>query len=200
MSEKKMVRRSVAIGLGIICIVLIAGLVGAMAYYMMTINNKDTTYNSYASSHTHTNSEYDSLASQYQNYMSNHSHTNSQYDAYVASHQHTDQEFDSVVTAPKLATLDVTTENDWSNQPYVPDTFYVHGYVVNAGSDTAYNPKIHVVAYGLSDAEAYVKAIDANVTLATMDGGSWTTFDSTFVYSGGPLADWTITPQWTTTP
>jgi hypothetical protein len=43
--SKKMVRRSVAVALGIICILLIAGLGGAMAYYIMTINDKDNQIN-----------------------------------------------------------------------------------------------------------------------------------------------------------
>jgi hypothetical protein len=46
MSEKKVVRRGVAIALGIVCILLIAGLGGAMAYYTVTINNKDNEVNS----------------------------------------------------------------------------------------------------------------------------------------------------------
>ena len=41
MSEKKTVRRSVAIALGIICIVLASGLVGALAYYVSLVNDKD---------------------------------------------------------------------------------------------------------------------------------------------------------------
>ncbi len=45
---KKMVRRSVAFALGIICIILISGLVGAFAYYHYTpiINDKDNTVSS----------------------------------------------------------------------------------------------------------------------------------------------------------
>jgi cell division protein FtsL len=43
---KKMVRRSVAVAIGIVCILLIAGLVGAMAYYTMAINNKDNSISS----------------------------------------------------------------------------------------------------------------------------------------------------------
>lgn len=48
MSEKKVVRKSVAIGLGIICIVLVSGLVGAFAYYHYTpmINHNDNTISS----------------------------------------------------------------------------------------------------------------------------------------------------------
>ena len=41
MSEKKTVRRSVAIAFGIICIVLASGLVGALAYYVSLVNDKD---------------------------------------------------------------------------------------------------------------------------------------------------------------
>lgn len=43
MSEKEVVRRIVALALGVICILLIAGLGGAIAYYAVTINNKDST-------------------------------------------------------------------------------------------------------------------------------------------------------------
>jgi hypothetical protein len=62
--EKKVVGRNVAIALGIICIILIVGLGGAMAYYTMTINDKNATYDSYTSTHSHTNSEYDLLFNQ----------------------------------------------------------------------------------------------------------------------------------------
>jgi hypothetical protein len=41
MSEKKVVGRSVAIGLGIVVIILLVSLVGAVANYMLIINEKD---------------------------------------------------------------------------------------------------------------------------------------------------------------
>jgi hypothetical protein len=43
---KKVVSRNVAIGLGIICVILIAGLGGAMAYYVSTHSHTDSDYNS----------------------------------------------------------------------------------------------------------------------------------------------------------
>jgi uncharacterized protein YoxC len=64
MSEKKVVGRGVAIGLGIICILLAVGLVGVFAYYTMTLNNKNSAYDDYVSSHSHSNSDYDSLNGQ----------------------------------------------------------------------------------------------------------------------------------------
>jgi len=44
-TPRKVVGRNVAIILGIICVLLIASLGGAMAYYTMTINNKDNNLN-----------------------------------------------------------------------------------------------------------------------------------------------------------
>jgi septal ring factor EnvC (AmiA/AmiB activator) len=43
MSEKKVVRRTVVIALGIICIILVVGVVGAFAYYVPIINDKNNT-------------------------------------------------------------------------------------------------------------------------------------------------------------
>jgi hypothetical protein len=42
MSEKKMVRRSVAIVLGVICIILAVGLAGAFAYYVPMVNDRNS--------------------------------------------------------------------------------------------------------------------------------------------------------------
>ena len=44
--ERKVVGRSVALALGIVCILLVAGLGGAMAYYTVAIINKDDEVNS----------------------------------------------------------------------------------------------------------------------------------------------------------
>jgi len=93
MSEKKMVRRSVVIALGLICIILVVGLVGAVAIYTPLINDKDskissqasqisslqTDYQNYKLSHSHSDSEYNSLQSTYDDYKSSHSHSDSDY-------------------------------------------------------------------------------------------------------------------------
>jgi predicted PurR-regulated permease PerM len=46
MSEKKTVNRNVAVALGIICIILIGGLVGVFAYYMPIVNDNSNTISS----------------------------------------------------------------------------------------------------------------------------------------------------------
>lgn len=197
MMEKAVIGGKTTIALGVLCIVLVAGLGATIVSYASIINNKDKAYHDYVSMHSHDNAEFNSLEASLNDYTETHSHTNLQYDEYVASHSHTDQEFASAVTAPKLVTVNVETEDDWTILPYEPpSTFLVYGYVANAGSDTAYNPKIHVVAYKLGE----IKAIDDYITLVALSGGSWITFNGTFAYDGGPLFHWTITPEWTTSP
>jgi len=61
---KKIVGKNVAVALGIVCVLLVAGLGGAIAYYTMAINNKIAAYDSYLSSHSHSDSDYGSLNSQ----------------------------------------------------------------------------------------------------------------------------------------
>jgi hypothetical protein len=63
MSAKRVVGRGLAIGLGIICIILMVGMVGTMAYYTMAINDKNAAYDGYVSSHSHTNSDYNTQVS-----------------------------------------------------------------------------------------------------------------------------------------
>lgn len=59
--ERKVVGRTVAIALGIICIVLVVGLVGAIAYYTLTINDKNNTISSLNSQITDKDSQISSL-------------------------------------------------------------------------------------------------------------------------------------------
>jgi hypothetical protein len=118
----KVVGRNVAIALGIICILLGAGL-GVVIYmgYSPTsststtslqsqINDLNSTYNSYVSTHSHTNDDFNSLSSQnanlqnqYNTYVGDHNYTNeeyqnllNQYNAYVGDHSHTDEEYNSL--------------------------------------------------------------------------------------------------------
>jgi flagellar basal body-associated protein FliL len=109
---KKMVGRNVAITLGIVCIILVAGIGGAMAYYTVQVNNKNSEYNNYVSTHGYTNTQYDTLNSTYNDYVSTHSHTDDEYNTvvsnynnevntynnYVNDHHHTDEDYNSLST------------------------------------------------------------------------------------------------------
>jgi cell division protein FtsL len=67
MSEKKVVGRNVAIALGIICIILAVGLVGAVANYTSIITSKDNTISSLNSQIATKDSQISSLNSQITN-------------------------------------------------------------------------------------------------------------------------------------
>lgn len=224
MMEKKVIGGNIAIALGIVCIVFVAGLAAAIASYTSIINNKDTAHQDYVSTHSHTNAEYNSLSASYQDYTGTHSHTNSEYDGYVLNHQvtnseynnyvvnhqvtdseynnyvanhhHTDQEFEAVTT-PKLVTVNLKAQDLGTMMPLGgTPILHVYGYICNVGTYAAYNSKIHVVAYQADN----VVAIDTYITLGTLYGETWTTVDSSFTYSGDSLTHWTMTPQWTNTP
>jgi hypothetical protein len=94
MSEKKVVRRSTAIGLGVLCIILLIGTVGAVVYYNNLVNSKDSTYNSY---------------------VSNHSHSDSDYNSYVSSHSHADSDYNSVTSQLSSANAQNTNLQTWLN-------------------------------------------------------------------------------------
>lgn len=66
-----MVRREIAIGLGVVCIILAIVLVSASVYASILLNDDTSSYNSlktaysnYQSSHSHTDTDYNSLQSQ----------------------------------------------------------------------------------------------------------------------------------------
>jgi predicted PurR-regulated permease PerM len=71
MSEKKVVSRNVAIGIGVICIVLVVALVVIIFDYELTLNNKDSTITSLSE-------QVDSLNSQIESYNSMIASLNSQ--------------------------------------------------------------------------------------------------------------------------
>jgi hypothetical protein len=75
LSEKKTVRRSVAIALGIICVVVVAGLVGAFAYY---VNEKNSTISSLNAQISSKDSQISQLNSQISDQNSTISSLNSQ--------------------------------------------------------------------------------------------------------------------------
>ena len=72
MSEKKVVARTTAIGLAVLCVVILIGAIGAVVYYNQAINNKNTLYvnlqsqnSAYVNDHSHTNEDYENLKGNY---------------------------------------------------------------------------------------------------------------------------------------
>jgi len=184
MSEKKVVGRSIVIGLGIICVVLLVALVGAVANYTSIINKKDATYNDYVSTHSHTDSEYNASQFNYNNYVANHHHTDSEYDDYASTHSHTNSEYDSLqnqVNSLKAAQLsEVNLKWDF-NEPWIGGHYvHVYGAIFNTGTNIAYNVNINVLLYDSSG--AVIKSY--TIMLGNINGKTYTNLDTNIDYSG----------------
>jgi hypothetical protein len=179
--------------------------VSAYSHSNTEYNALQSAYNDYMATHSHTNSEYDTLQSIYNNYVATHSHTDTEYDAlqsaydnYVATHTHTNTEYDALeserdsLKAPKLIKV------AWNEVDVHSGNWHLHvwGAVVNVGTDTAYNCKMHVVCY-----QGAVIGLDTYVLLYTIAGETSKLVDENLYYAyGSGLTDWSVTLQWTTTP
>jgi hypothetical protein len=174
MSEKKVVNRNIVIALGIICIILIVGLVGAIANYTLIINGKDNTI-----------STKDSQISNLQN-------QNNDLQTWLEGNITLFNSERDVLKAPKLV-MDLGYEDvrPYYGTPYL----HIHGIVINVGTNVAYNCKLHLVAY-----QSSVVTIDTYIVLDIINGESWRYVNEKVYYSGSAITSYTIVPQWTTSP
>jgi hypothetical protein len=97
MSVKKLVNRNVAIALGIVCIILVAGL-GAVLFmgYSPTSGSLQTTFNDYKRTHSHSDSDYNSLSTNNTNLQAWLEGNATQYNDYVSTHRHSDSDFNAL--------------------------------------------------------------------------------------------------------
>lgn len=209
-SEKKVVRRSVAIALGITCILLIAGIGGAMAYFTIQINNKDTTYNNYALFHSHTDSEFNQLNGTYLAYLGLHSHTDSEYDSlqsayngYVLNHHYLDSDYDLLQSIANLGEqqtiLDQYTVNQGANTHVYVTGFQANyaGYLYVSMTSTTSNAYVIVEYWFLgklfsvtktigTSGEAYFLLMPSSVALyagnTNLQNGATDTITATYHY------------------
>jgi hypothetical protein len=184
MSEKKVVSRNIAIILGIVCIIFLVGLVGAIANYTSIISGKDNIIASKDSQiQTLTNQK-----NQLQTWLDENKTLLQQQIQQITDLQNQI----TALNAPKLIKVNLRADDNrpWLGTPYL----HVYGYVCNVGTYPAYNSKIHVVAYQSGG----VIAIDTYSTLGTTMGESWTSVDSNIYYSGSALTGWSLTLEWTT--
>lgn len=126
-------------------------------------------------------SQIDSLNTNYQDYASTHSHSNSEYDAL--------EEERDALKAPKLKieSLFVDDVRPWWGDKYL----HVYGEIWNVGTDTAYDCRLHVMAY-----QGSVLAIDTYIWLGTINGENRKNVDSKIYYLGSALTKWYIFSEW----
>ena len=86
-----------------------------------------------------------------------------------------------------MVNLDGTDNRPLLGTPYL----HVTGEVVNVGTYTAYNCKLHVVLY-----QGEVVAEDTYINLGTINGEGWKTVDSQIYYEGEELTAYSVTPEW----
>jgi hypothetical protein len=166
-----------------------------MAYYTMTINDKDTKYKTYASTRSHTDSEFDSLNTEYDGYVSSHTRSNSEYNNYVGSHHYTDDEYNALTVA-SLTTVGLSATNfnhHWTWGP--PSHLTINGCIFNMGTNTAYNCELHVKVWSSTDA----LLLDTTVDLGSISGRSYVSKSTETPYTGSG-SYWSVIPEWTTTP
>jgi hypothetical protein len=171
MSGIKFVRRSVAIGLGALCIILAAGLGGELAYYVMSLNDKSTAYDNYVSAHAYSNTEHESLQQSY--------------DSYVSTHTHNDTEYNALIT-PRLIGL-ISTQDV---RPFLFGTPSLHvvGNLVNVGANAAYDAVLYVEAF-----QGSVLTFNTTISLGTISGDSFGNYvDASITYSGSALTKWHV--------
>ena len=194
MSEKKVVSRTTAIALSVICIILLVGAIGSFYYYNKTLTEKDTLseeYSDYYNDHSHTNADYESLKDDYEDYVAIHSQTSSDYDSLISQISSLNSQI-STLREAKVLKVGITAS---ANDPLIGESYLRinSGYLCNVGTNNANNVKLHVVAN--RDA---VLVIDTYVTIGTIPGESSTLLSTTDLpHDGGALTSWTITPEWT---
>ena len=147
-------------------------------------------------------SQLDSLSTTYQNYVSTHSHSNSEYntlenqiatlEAQVSDLQNEIANLESQIENLKSAKLIKVNLVGTDNRPLFQTPYLrVTGEVVNVGTYTAYNCKLHVILY-----QGEVVAEDTYINLGTISGEGWTSVDSKVYYEGESLTAYSITPDW----
>jgi len=219
---RKVIGKSVVIGLGIVCFLLVVGIGGAMAYYTMKVNDKDNEIAQLTTATGLLNNNITKLMNEksqlqtcldenttllaltqdwlndnvtlYETQITGAYSQITNLENQVANLNSQIQTLNSQIAnlqAPKLIKVNLRADDSrpWLQTPYL----HVYGEIVNVGSNTARNCKLHVVAY-----QGSVVAIDTYITMTNINGESWISVDSSVYYSGSSLTSSSITAQWTT--
>jgi hypothetical protein len=190
MSEKKMVRRSVAVALGTICIILAVSLVGAFAYYTPIINDKNSMITNLQNQNeqlqTYLNGS-NTLLSQTQTWLVDnvtyYTIQNANLQTQIANLQNQLSHF----TMPILGFSDLTAEDNRTTPetPYLHANGTVHNFGIEQSGTLGF---LYVEAYQNNGA----KAIETIKFLDNISGQSSINVDLNFYYNGSALTSWTV--------
>lgn len=220
MSQGKVVSQNIAIILGVLCAVFALVAVGAFIVPHGSTGGDDAAYaalqasnSAYVNDHSHTNADYENLKSQLQQAQSQLSGSSgdsstisqlqsqidslnsqiSQKNADISSLNSQISSLNDQISSLKSASLLGVNLKYEDNRPLLQDAYLrVYGNVVNTGSNTAYNAKIHVILY-----QGSVVAEDTTINLGTISGKSSTNVDSKIYYTGSAITTYSATFQFT---
>lgn len=182
---KKGASRTIPIALGIVCILLLVGLIGAVVYYSSTIQSKNSEITDKSSQIASLDSEISSknaLISSLNTQIADNNSTISSLSSQVSSLQ---SQVDSL-KAVQLQKVDVLWSDNHpsSGLPYVN----IHGYIFNSGSQTAWAVYVTVYIYDASGTLLKTHVIQ----LGAIVGKDYQEFDENIEYSGGVANSLTI--------
>ena len=182
MSEKKVVSRNVAVGVGVLCVVLVVAFVFSVVSYALMLKDKDSLISSL-------NAQIVALGGD-----PSQSPGVSDKDALIAALldqlAEKNAEINSLKVA-KLVSVNLRAEDSRASgqAPYV----HVSGYVVNVGNSTAEDAKIHVVL----QQSGGVVAKDTYVNLGSVDGEAVVNVDTKVYYEGSEIVIASMFLEWT---
>jgi hypothetical protein len=167
--------RNIVIGVGVLCAILFVALAYSVMTYTAMLQDKDATIASLRG-------------------QSSTSPNTSDKDAIIADQQNQINSLQGQVDSLKSAKLiSVNLKADDSRPFLQTPRVHVYGYVVNVGTNTANNARIHVVLYQSGG----VIAEDTYIDLGSIGGESSKSVDTNVFYEGSEITSKTITLEWT---
>jgi hypothetical protein len=201
LSEGKGVSRTVAVGLGMLCLGVLVGLAvviwnenSVISNYVSLVDSKDKAMSDLWGQLTDLQVRVSSLSQQ----LANLSGQIAVKDAQIANESALSADLQSRVTvleAPQIIGVDLKAE-DRRPPEWAEPQLHVDGYVFNAGLEWAYHVRLHVVAYQAGGA----LAVDYYMQRGNLWGRWWIDVNEDIPYVGEALSNWTLTPEWTATP
>jgi predicted PurR-regulated permease PerM len=132
MSEKKVVKREIAVALGAVCIVLAISMVGAVLYQYSIYNNLQSSYNTLQSNYNDLQSSQSANSA----YINDHSHTNEEYESLKSTLTSTQSQLSSTQSqlSSANAIANLQSSSTWLSSATVnQDRGSYYSYTYSAG-------------------------------------------------------------------
>lgn len=197
MSEKKVVRRNVAIALAVICVILGAALIGAIAQYTSTVNDRDSLISSKNSEMQTLQANLDGNCTALTETQNSLSRTQACLDGNITALNQIGAQYHALAAASLtcmcLSVINFNHQYSWDPSSHL--TF--NGYIINIGANTAYNCVLHVKVWSSQN----VLLKDTTIAYGSILGRSaLAVTPNTEVDYDGVSSSWLVTPECTTNP